>query len=127
MALLDDLRQSEFTDRLASRILGVDLEAPEAEVRAAFRTRVRAVHPDTAVGVGCVDIGRLAEAKDKLVARARRTAAEAARDAAEVAATTTITTPAVEGRSVRSPFRPFDYRSGFEVVDRRGVRIDLAG
>lgn len=61
---------ADFEDRLAARLLGVSVDADPAEIRARFRRLARAVHPDTAVGVGCVDLGRLAEAKDRLVARA---------------------------------------------------------
>lgn len=72
-------RTEDFADRLAARLLGVPLDADPVVTRTAFRRQVRAVHPDTAVGDACVDLGRLAEAKDRLL---RRHAQRAAQDRA---------------------------------------------
>ncbi len=69
----------DFQDRVAARLLGVDVDAAPTVVRGQFRRLVRAVHPDTAAAEGCVDLGRLAGARDRLLARADRRALEAGR------------------------------------------------
>lgn len=62
----------------ARRLLGVTPDADPADVRAAFRARVRAVHPDTAVGVAATDLGVLCVARDLALAAAlHRPATEA--------------------------------------------------
>jgi hypothetical protein len=61
---------ADFEDRLAARILGVDVDADAATIRTQFRRLARAVHPDTAVGEIRVDLGRLAAAKQRLLSRA---------------------------------------------------------
>lgn len=76
---------ADFEDRLAARLLDVPLDADPAAVRGRFRALAKAVHPDRNVLDGCIDLGRLAEAKDRLVRRAenRIARAEAARAARE--------------------------------------------
>lgn len=61
---------ADFEDRVAARILGVDVDADPSAIRAQFRRLALSVHPDTAVGTGGVDLGRLAAAKQRLIARA---------------------------------------------------------
>ena len=79
---------TELAEHRAARLLGVDVDADAALIRHRFRLLVRSVHPDTAAATACVDLGRLAEAKDLLLARAeRRSVARAAADRAERAST----------------------------------------
>lgn len=61
---------ADFEDRVAARILGVDVDADPGAIRAQFRRLALSAHPDTAVGTGDVDLGRLAAAKQRLIARA---------------------------------------------------------
>lgn len=50
----------------AAMMLGVEPDASEAEVRAAFRTAARNAHPDNG-GNGHADLGRLVAARDTLL------------------------------------------------------------
>ena len=61
---------ADFEDRVAARILGVDVDADPRDIRTQFRRLARSVHPDTAVDTDGVDLGRLAAAKHRLIARA---------------------------------------------------------
>ncbi len=66
-------------------MLRVPVDADPAAIRGRFRSLVKAVHPDRTVLDACIDIGTLAEAKDRLLLRAeariaRDTAARAARE-----------------------------------------------
>lgn len=62
----------EFHDRLAAQSLGVHVDASPTVVKYRFRQLVKTVHPDAAVADGCVDLGRFAEAKDRLLDRSER-------------------------------------------------------
>jgi hypothetical protein len=126
---------ADFEDRLAARLLGVDVDADAEVVRARFRRLVRAVHPDTAVGSACVDLGRLAEARDRLLVRAGQgTLEETARvrAAREQAAREHLD----RLRVVRAPEDPYEPPRGTTAAmprrrtapaGRLGIVIDLAG
>lgn len=73
---------TDFEDRLAARLLGVDVDADASTIRARFRRLALAVHPDTAVADAGVDLGRLAAAKQRLIARANARTDDFARWAA---------------------------------------------
>lgn len=61
-------RESE-ADREARRLLGVSADATEAEIRAAYRTRIAAAHPDR--GGRHADAARLTAARDRLLRKFR--------------------------------------------------------
>lgn len=49
----------------ARRVLGVDIDASEAEIQAAYRARMRTAHPDQ--GGDAAEAARLNTARDKLI------------------------------------------------------------
>lgn len=67
-------------ERTAARLLDIDVDTDAAGVQAAFRTMAKTVHPDRSVADGCVDIGRLAEARDRLLERRARHRAQVEAD-----------------------------------------------
>ncbi len=75
-----------LADRTAALLLGVDVDADATEIRRRFRRLVRAVHPDCSTGEACTDLGRLADAKDRLLSRAAARDAEFASAAARLVA-----------------------------------------
>jgi hypothetical protein len=54
-----------MTEDQARSILGVDIDAGEAEIQAAYRTRMRTAHPDQ--GGDAAEAARLNSARDRLL------------------------------------------------------------
>lgn len=141
----------DFEDRLAARLLGVPLDADAAAIRGRFRALAMALHPDRSVLDACVDLGRLAEARDRLLARAarRERAAELLRAAERrqrdadqrlesmrpqkvVEVVERVEAAAVARAKVRHPSagwqpKPSAVTARFEPDTAVGRRIDLAG
>lgn len=130
----------DFEERLAARLLGLPVEADPPAIRGRFRSLVKAVHPDTTLLEGCVDLGSLAEARDLLLARAARRVAR--EDVARTQLAAMRLAPATEGDdsiglpgehadtadavTAWSPRRSVMTRA-FEAADTVGTVIDLAG
>lgn len=58
-------------ERAAARLLRIDVDSDAAAVRTAFRELAKQVHPDRAHHDANLDIGRLVDARDRLLARAQ--------------------------------------------------------
>lgn len=57
-------------ERAAARLLRIDVDSDAAAVRTAFRELAKQAHPDRVHHDADLDIGRLVDARDRLLARA---------------------------------------------------------